>query len=405
LRYFKNTGWLFFGRIGGMIISFIVTTVIARYLGPENYGVLSYAVSFTGLFSFVAALGLDTVLYRDLINYPDKKNGLLGTGFYLKLIGGIISFLSVIMMLFLLNNTKITNYVIVFIALSFIFQPFNVINYYFQSKVISKNITIVSLCVVFLLSLFKLVVVLIGKGLLFFSFVFFIEPILYATGYVYLYTKSGENIFKWTFEPALAKSMLFSSWPLILTSAFSLIYSRIDQVMIKQYLDVSSVGIYDVAVRIAEVWYFVPGLLVTSLFPAVVNAKKTETNLYLKRVKKLFILILSVSLLLIIPIYFASSWIIKSFFGTEYLAAIPVLKIYIWAGIGMAVGYVINHYFITENKTGLIFVINFFAMVLNVTLNVYLIPTYGISGAAIATFISYLSIPALTFLFIKFRMV
>ena len=108
-KYFHNTGWLFFGRIINLIISFFVVAYVARYLGPANYGLLMYSISFVGLFSFIANLGIDQVLYRDLIKYPEKENEYIGTAFFLKLIGGSLAFLSVLIFTFILNTDQVTN--------------------------------------------------------------------------------------------------------------------------------------------------------------------------------------------------------------------------------------------------------------------------------------------------------
>lgn len=394
-KYLQNAGWLFFGRIFGMVISFFVTAYVVRYLGPEQFGMLSYAISFTGLFSFVAGLGVDSMLYRDLVDKPEMQNSLLGTAFWLKLSGGLLAFVSVLAFLPFLNNTKQINQLIIIIAASFVFQSLNIINLFFQAKVVSKIIAINFILVTLFLSAIKLVLVLLSAKLVWFGVIILAESIIYGIGYFYFYKRSKELINRWVFDKQLAKKMLIFSWPLILASAFVLVFNRIDQVMIKHLMNVGAVGLYDAAVRIAEIWYFVPSIIVSSIFPAIVNAKKSGYEVYKRRLMKLSLVVVGCSTVIALPIYLLAPILIKFLYGTSFGGATTVLRIYVWAGIGAALGGVINNYLIIENKTKTIFLINFFAMSTNVGLNLYLIPRFGINGAAYATLVSYSLIPIL----------
>jgi len=402
-KYFKNTGWLFFGRIANLIISFFVVAYVARYLGPANYGILSYAISFVGLFSFIANLGIDQIIYRDLIKYPEKENEYVGTGFFLKLIGGSIAFLLVTILTFLLNQDKITNVLILTIAFAFIFQSFNVINHEFQARVKAKYPTIGSLWIIFLLSALKLLIIFLNQGLIYFAFIYFLESILYALMFIFIYKKFKYHILSWKFNKKLSIQIIRDSWPLLFASAFALIYARIDQVMVKQFIDNTAVGLYDAAVKIAEIWYFIPSIIIGSLFPAIVNAKKISEVLYKKRLTDLLILLTLISLLISIPIFFLAKPIIKLIFGNSYTMAFSILQIYVWGGIGLSLTNALNQHLINVNKSKILFVISLFGMLINVILNLILIPKYQINGAAISTLISYNLMPLIIFYFLKIK--
>jgi len=388
-KYFHNTGWLFIGRIANLAISFFVVAYVARYLGPTNYGLLSYAVSFVGLFSFIANLGIDQVLYRDLVKYPEKENEYIGTAFFLKLIGGLFAFLLVLIFTFIVNTDEVTNILILIIAFSFIFQSFNIINYEFQARVKAKYPTIGSLVSIFILSLLKLLIIFFGKGIIYFAFIYLLESLLYAIMFIFIYKKFNYKILGWTFNKKISLLILKDSWPLLFVSAFTIIYSRIDQVMVKHFIDQTAVGLYGAAVSIAEIWYFIPGIIVSSIFPAIINAKKINEIVYKKRLADLFLLITIISLGISIPIFILAKPIIYIIFGSSYLSAISILQIYVWAGIGLSLTNALNHYLINENKTKILFIISLSGMIINVILNLFLIPLYKNNGAAIATLISY----------------
>lgn len=392
-RYLKNTGWLMFGRIGGMVISFFVTAYVLRYLGPDNYGILSFAVSFTGLFSFLASMGIDSILYRDLVDQPENQYVLLGTAFGLKITGGLLAILVMLFWLPFMHNTLLTNELIILISLSFLFQSFNIFQYFFQAKLISRNITLIYLIAVIILSLLKISVASFRGSLIFFGFILLLEPILYGLGYMYVYKQYKYLITSWRFDLKVAKKMIYSSWPLVFSSAFALIYSRIDQVMIKQMLDYKSVGYYDAAVRIAEIWYFIPSIIISSVFPAIVNAKKYGQAQYLNRIKKLALYVFVGSFVAAIPIFLFAPLVVEVLYGAAFFPAVGVLRLYVWSGLGVALGMVMNNYLIIEDRTQVSFYINLLAMIINVVLNIYFIPSMGIQGAAMATLVSYLTIP------------
>jgi len=249
------------------------------------------------------------------------------------------------------------------------------------------------------LSAVKVLVLYTGLDVEYFIGVFILENGITACGYIFLFFKYNQSIFDWTFRFDTAKRILGQSWPLILSTAFTVVYMRIDQVMINHLLNRSSVGIYDAAVRLAEIWYFIPATIAGSLFPAVVNARISSIPLYEARLAKLYSVSFYVSLFIILPITFLSGWIIQLLYGIDYIAAGPVLKIYVWAGIFSMLGVVVNQVLVHDKLTKITFMINLIAMCLNVALNILFIPKWGINGAAIATLISYATIPFSTVLF------
>ena len=404
LKYSSNVNWLFFGRISTLAISFFVSIYVARYLGPSNYGLLSYVISFVGLFSFITNLGLDQILARDLVRYPEREKELLGTAFTLKCVGGLVAFLLVLMVAQHFNsNDMFTMSLIFVIGLSSLFQPMQIIIAYYLSKALSKYLVIVTLLVTVILLVFKLFVIWQNKGLYFFVFVFVLEPILYAIFFAWLFIKREYSIFCWNFKLATARSLFKDSWPLILTAAFTLIYTRVDQIIIKHLIDQSAVGLYDAGVRLAEFWYFVPGVFVTALYPALINAKKTSLNSYRKRLGMLFIVLIVVSVMFAIPLSVFSQTIVLHLYGVAYAASGSILAIYVWAGVAVSLWTGVSQFLIVENDRYTIFIASFVSMTSNIALNFVLIPHFGIAGAAIATLCSYFLLPITALFFKKTR--
>ncbi len=175
----------------------------------------------------------------------------------------------------------------------------------------------------------------------------------------------------------------------MLSSAAAFIYLRIDQVMVGRMMGDSAVGIYAASVKLTEIFYFIPGVICGSLFPAIVNARKTGREVYQGRLRNLYFLIGVLGLLVATPIALLSGPLVNFIFGVDYLAAAPVLRLYIWSSLGLFLGSVVYNQLTVENRTREIFRINLLAMVINVGLNFYLIPRLGLIGAALATLAAY----------------
>lgn len=389
-KYFRNTGWMFSTKILSLFISFISTAIVARNLGPGNFGQLSYAISFVGLLSFFYSLGIDNVLYRDLIRNPEKRNELLGTAFTIKLFTGILTIIVVAVSAIAFTKDNISRILMLIISGTFIFNSFQVISYEFQSRVKSKYPSIISVLISLILNILKIFIVILGKGVIYLAFVLLLESILYATFYIYVYrTKIGERITEWKFDKKIALNLIKDSWPLIFTGVFAMIYARIDQVLIKHMLNSEAVGIYDSAVRLSEAWYFIPNIIVSSFFPAIINAKITSKELYKSRLMKLALILFIISIAIAIPVTLLSPLIIKILYGSAFSGAVIILQIYIWSNVGTFLSSLATNYLIAENRRKTLLAFNLIPMITNVVLNIIWIPKYGIVGSAYATLISY----------------
>lgn len=403
-KYFKNTSWMLGARILSMGISFIATTYIARNLGPTNFGQLSYALSFISLFGFIASLGIDGILYRDLIKYPDQKEKLLGTAFLIKLCAGFVATTLAISFAFFLAKDDVSRILIFILSGTFTLNAFQIIAFDFNARADSKYPSSVGLFITLLLNILKILIIMTHRGVIYLALTLLLESILYAVLYIIIYEKKTISTIKfWKFDKTYAYSLLRDSSPLIVLSAFSMIYARIDQVFIKHMIDATSVGLYDSAVRIAEVWSFIPGVIIAAIYPAIVNAKKTGEELYNQRLKKLALLLFILAVAIAIPVTLLAPLIIKTLYGNAFLGGITVLKIYVWANVGTFLGILVTQYLMTENFRKILSFAAFVPMVCNVILNILWIPLYGIEGAAYATLISYSIMPLSILLFKQTR--
>jgi O-antigen/teichoic acid export membrane protein len=408
-KYLANTSWLFIERTVRIVVSFVVTIFVVRYLGPKEFGLYSYALSFFWLFGSLSTLGLEAITTREIVKYPDKKDEINGTVFFLRLAGSVSAIIIIAATLFLTGEETSTAILILILSGSFLFQSFSVIEYYFRGIVKAKyNAYALSVSVI-LSSALKIIFILIKAPLIYFVYAVVFEYAALAVGLILVYQHYKLSIFNWKYSKIIASSLLKDSWPLALSGIVVMIYVRIDQIMIKIMMSEEAVGYYAAAVRLSEAWYFVPVTLCNSIFPAIVNAKNISEEFYNNRMQKLYDLLTWLAIGIALPVTVFSNQIIQLLFGNEFSQAAPVLTIYIWAGVAVFLGVASSQYLINENLTKLTFSRNFFGMILNVGLNLILIPIYGIIGSAVAPLISYsLIIFSLAFhkrFIVQFRMI
>jgi O-antigen/teichoic acid export membrane protein len=386
----SNTGWLFFDNILRMGVGLLVGVWVARYLGPDQYGQLSYALAFVLLFSSFANLGLDSIVVRNIVRSSSTKDEILGTVFVLKLMGGVTAFAIIMVAIFLLRPAdNLTHWLVGITATGMIFQAFDTIDYWFQSQVQSKFTVIARNIVFLLLSTVRIVLVITKAPLIAFAWAGLAETVLGAMGLMAAYRVNGRYLKAWRATLGLAKEMLRDSWPLIFSGIVSMIYLRIDQVMLGEMVNNKEVGIYSVAVRLAEVWYFIPMAIYSSVLPSIVEAKAVNEELFYERLQKFYNMMAFIGYAVALPVTFLAGWVVELLFGHVYGKAGTMLAVLIWAGLFVNLGIARSSFLMSMNWTRVHLMTVFLGSLINVALNFLLIPRYGGMGAVIASCIAY----------------
>jgi PST family polysaccharide transporter len=399
---FFNTGWLLFDRLYRMGLGLLVGVFVARYLGPELFGEINFALAFVTIAAALTTLGLDSIAIRELIN-GKPKNEVLGTTFYARLTLSIITAIGIITYVLLTNNAETASRSSLILVLSFlsIFQSFDTIDMYFQSIARSKYAVYARNISFSLMAAYRIVLVLCEASVFFFCFAMLLEVVITSAFLLfYFQRKTDLSIKDWKFNAGLFKSMLADSWPLILASLSVILYMRLDQVMLGEMASVKEVGDYSAACRLVEVWYFIPTAITSSLYPFILKAKADSNELYRKRMLSLYSLLMWGSIIISVIICLSAKTLILLLFGEAYHGAILVLQVYIWSIPATFIGVATGQYLVAENLTRISFFCAFLGVCTNTILNYILIPKYGGVGSAFATVISY-TLAGLSIIFFK----
>jgi O-antigen/teichoic acid export membrane protein len=385
-----NINWLVLERVLRNLLALFVVAWVARYLGPEQFGLMNYALSFVALFSALSIMGLNGITVRNIVSNPENKEEYLGTTLLLKFFGSLSMLIISVIGIALIepDNTSVQLFVLI-VALGYIFKSFDTIDLWFQSQVQSKY-SVFSRSIAFvIISILKIGLVITQAPLVAFVLMYALDNLLAALLLIYLYHKKVTfSFFEWQVKYDVMKSLLKDSWPLILSGIAVMLYMKIDQVMIGNMLGDPQLGVYSAAVKLSEAWYFIPMIVSGSVFPAILNTRKKSRELYLERMQMLYDSFTSFTIFVALITTFIAPFVIHIIYGVEYIEAAAVLSIHIWAGIFVFLGVASSKYLVAENLTKISFYRTFIGAITNLTLNFILIPEHGILGAAIATLIS-----------------
>jgi PST family polysaccharide transporter len=385
-----NMGWLFADKFLRMGAGLFVGAWIARYLGPTKFGLLSFSIAFAAIFGAFATLGLDGIVVRELVKNAERENELMGSAFALKLISGAITVLICPLAVLLMHGREaLMLWLVGLSAAGFIFQSVNVIDFYFQAKVQSKNTVIAANVAFILTTLVKIVLVLTAAPLIAFAWAAFGEAALTGAFLLVAYRANHHSMRDWRYNGPVARELLRDSWPLLLAQFAGLLYLRLDVVMLQQMVGDREVGIYAAATRISEIWYFLPMVVTASVSPSIIKCRDANPGLFLSRLHRLYFYMAWLAIGLSLPTSLASGWIVRLLYGVQFREAGPVLAIHLWASIAVFLGVASSQYLLIEQLQKISFYRTLIGMICNVIINLMLIPRFGAMGAAIATVVSY----------------
>jgi O-antigen/teichoic acid export membrane protein len=388
-----NIGWLFFDRILRMGVGVLVSVWIARHLGPEQFGLLNYALAFTGLFSAIAGLGMQEIVVRDIVRNPGGAYETLGTAGVIQIISGLVAYAFILVAIaYTRPNDYLAQSIVAIFGSLMILEASKIAVFWFESQVQSKYTVWVQNSAFLFFAAIKVALILYKASLTAFAWVMFMETTLVAFILLIVMNKRGFALNLLKVNVHRAKILLRDSWPLLLASFSIMIYMKIDQIMLGQMVDDQAVGIFSAATRISEFWYFIPMVVVSSVFPAILNSKKQSEDLYNKRLQRLYALMVWMSIVVALPMTFLATPLVEILYGKAYVVSGIILSIHIWASVFVSLGVASSRWMLAENRQILSLQRSLFGMLINVALNLLLIPLYGAVGAAVATVVAQFSV-------------
>lgn len=396
-RYFSNTSWLLLERIVRLVVVLGTGILVARYLGPTLFGQLNYATGFVGIFFALTTMGLDEIVVRELVRSPQRRNALLGTAVVIRMLGALLLIAIVSVSVWVKEMESLTAMLVLVIAASEVFKPFNVVDWHFMSEVRSRPTVLVQMAQVFVSALAKVGLVYFQAPLIWFAWVYVLENAALTVGYYFAYRTDGRKVGDWRFNGKEASYLLSESWPLVIFGMALYVQAKIDQVMLGDLLRTrvgdaaanAEVGQYSNALKMIEALGFLPVIVQRSLAPAITRAKALDLSHYHDRLLNQYRLMFLMFLVTAIPLYFFAEPIMVTLFGEEFRPSGVLLSLFAIRLFFTNMGVGKSSFITNESLFKYSLITGVVGAGTNIAMNYFLIPPFKSVGAIWATIGSF----------------
>jgi PST family polysaccharide transporter len=390
-KILNNLSWLVIGRVFQLLISATVGVMVARHLGPEDFGRISFAIAFVSIFAVVIPLGMPAVLTREIVRDLGTQTHLLAVASAAQ---AIVAFFCYITVIFVINEVAPSDKALLALAViygvSVLSKPLAVYRTWFEATLKVGYVVQLEMAVLAVASVLNIAAI-------FFEAEIWVYVAIQAAlaganniGVALFYRFLAQRRIAPSWDFVTMRRLLSQSWPMMISAIGLVLYLKIDQVMLGSIADSAQVGLYSAGVKLSEVWYALPMMLMSTLFPAIVRAHETSVEFFEARVTALLELFNGLSICIALVVSLMSGWLVTTLFGSAYDAAGAILSLHVWAAVFVFMGTLTGKWYYLQGIQRWNIFRNFLGAGVNIALNVWAIPIWGAKGAALATLISYM---------------
>lgn len=386
-RLINNAIWIVVCKLIQAVVALIIGMITARYLGPSQYGLISYAASIVAFFLPIVKLGFNATLVREFINTPDETNKILGTAIIFSIVAALVSIIGIVSFTMLANAGERETVTVCFLySLILIFQACEMPQYWFQSQLLSKYSSVVSLVSYIFVSVYKICILVFQKNIYWFAIVHVIESAISSLVLIILYKKISEK--KLSYSYSIGKKLLKSSKYYIVSGLMTVICQQTDRIMLKLMVGEVETGLYSASLTCISVTAFVFAAIIDSARPLVLEKHHTSSAAFYRSMILLYAVITYLAIAQGVIMTVLSKVLIYIMYGVEYSMAANILPIVVWYSLLDYYGMVRNIWMIAENKQKYLILINSVGALINIVMNYLFIPIWGARGAAFASVIT-----------------
>ena len=386
----RNAGWIVGGRLTNKVLSFLVGVLTARYLGPGNYGLIGYVTAYITFFSALSNLGLNSVIIKEFADNPRDEGLAMGTTMGLRAVSSLLSAVMIVGVVAVADGGDKTTIIVAMLSsMGLLFQIFDVLKKWFQSRLQSKYAAIATVISYGVISAYKIILLITAKSVEWFALSTALEYCVEAIFLLAVYKKHNGPKFGFSWEKG--KNLLRASSGYIVSAVMVSVYASTDRLMLKHMLDDASVGYYTLSVTLSNIWVFLLEAVIDSMYPTVVQAHGKDKALFRQRNRQLYAIVLYLAVAVSAGICLLANPLVSILYGKEYLPAVAPLRVVVWYTAFSYLGVARNPWMVCENKQKYLPSLYFGAAVINVILNWAMIPLWGPTGAALASLITQIS--------------
>ncbi len=381
-KFLANASWIMIGRIVQLGLGFIMTMMISRYLGPTEFGRITYVYSYIQLFLPICALGMNDIIVKMLLDNREESDEVMGTIIVLRLLVSFACMFCSVMLVSLLNDSDLYRKIAMLQCLSLAFYSFDSLVYFFQANLLSKKVGVALSIAYSLSALYKVLGIILHKGIMWFAFVNSMDYVALAFVLLFIYYRNGYSL---VFSRSWIRPLLNRSSYYIISGLLVVIYGKVtDILLLGKLVDETNVGYYGSAITLCNAWPFVLAAIIDAANPIIIDLYDKDRALFKRRIRQLYCAIFYIALAASLAILVVGDLAIFIVYGRDYMPAALPLKIYSFSTAFSYLGVARVAWMQCEDKTRYESVIALFGALVNITLNYFLIRQFGINGAAAA---------------------
>lgn len=387
-KFLTNVSWIVGMKILQMLLGLIFSAWTARYLGPSDLGTISYVASFVSFFTSIATLGLNNIIIKELQDHEDEQGKVLGTGILMRIAASIFSAVCIVAIVCALNgNDPELRKIAVIESIYLAFSSFELITYWYHNRLESKVASIIQTIAYIGMSIYRVFCLTQGKNIYWFSFNDSLNAIIMAFLLYLSFRRYSSQPMGW--DSKLWKQMLSKSHHFIASGLMVAIYSEMDKIMIKGWMDSYSVGQYSIASGINTLWAFILQALIDSAYSIIVEEyRRGDRETYHRRIIQLYSAVFWFSIFVSALITIFAKPVILILYGSQYLPAVNCLRVTTWINTFAYLGVARGAWMVCEDNQSYQKWILGIGSLVNIVLNSLWIPSLGIEGAALATVVT-----------------
>ncbi len=383
-----NFAWLVADRGIRLTLGLFVASWTARYLGPENFGLLNYALSLSTIFASIAPLGLEGIAVREIIWNRAQAGSYIGTAIALRSACALVcSVGSILLVAALRAGDSIALLLVSILSVGMLGQSLEYAELLFRADNKMPQLVIPRLGLFFVLTGVKVLLVLRGMSVQWFALLTAIEQIA-GGGLTFVLLRRYAPGMQLSVAWSRGKQLLRECWPLALMVISIVIYMKAGQLVIGGLLGDRALGLYSAAIKIPESAYFLPTALASSLLPSLLARLKAGRDAYEVAVLLYMRISVCIGLGICVPLTLGSTLIVRLLFAREYVESAAPMALYSWTLPFIFLGVARTQCLLNDRKNALTLIFSVVGLVSNLVLNFALIPLWGIMGAATATVVS-----------------
>lgn len=387
-KFINNLSWIFAGNVLHAVLSFVLNIYVARILTKYDYGIINYSASLISFASAVTQLGINSVITKFFAEDESRSGTYIFTALIFRITASVLSVFAILLYVRFSGEENAVFGIVVIQSISIVFSSIDMLMHWYRYKHQAKLVAIVRFISFFISAIWRVVILVFYKDLLLYVIGVALEPILFNIFLLFRYIKDAKSGLVFSFVEG--KRMLKISYPFIFSAILITIYAQTDKLMLNSMMTKEAVAMYSIATTIAGAISIIPTALIEGFRPEIMRYKVSDEGKYEKRLKQLYALVFWMCMAYGLFISVFSKQLLQFLYGDKYLDAAPALALVVWYTSFSYFGAINNIYLVSEGKTKWVQILTLIGACSNVVLNYILIPIMGISGAALASFLTQL---------------